>query len=178
MPRSPFIGAFVGELLGLDHELLIEPGAGIAIGPWQKPLITRQQQAVFRRGALALQPVLIHASQDIAVLGSPGDDTSAFDAFVGSREALKLAPPPSTNELFSAKLLSLDGAWFDCQAVWHSEHYPNVYIKEFARPLITGMSGSPIFDDSGCAFAVVSHVGQIEGEGACLVRCLPDWIWP
>jgi hypothetical protein len=176
MPRSSFIGAFVGELLRYEHELMIGLDAGIPVPPWSKPL-TRQQQAEFRRGALALQPVLIHASEDIAVLGSPGDDTAAYDAFVGSREALKLTPPPTT-ELFSAKLLSLDGAWFGCKVQWHSERYPIVSIKDFANPLISGMSGSPIIDDSGHAFAVVTKVGWIEGEGVCLVRCLPDWIWP
>ena len=173
MPRSSFIGAFVGELVHSDHEPLARYDGGP--GPWLLPKqrITRHQEAEFRRGAIALQPILIHDTQDIAVLGVPGDDTEAYDAFVGSREALVLGPPPRTTELFHAKLLSLDGAWFDCEAVWHTEHYPVVYIKEFAKPLLKGMSGSPIIDDNGRAFGVVFKVGLLEGEAVCLVRCLP-----
>jgi hypothetical protein len=179
MPRSNFIGAFVGNLVRTDHESLWMPDRDPVyfVSPtWTKP-ITRQQEAEFRRGAIALQPVLIHSGQDIAVLGDPSDGSEAYDAFVGSREALGLAPPPST-ELFSARLLSLDGAWFGCQVQWHCDDYPIVYIKEFDKPLLSGMSGSPVIDDSGRAFGIVSEVGYIEGKAVCLVRCLPDWLWP
>src|SRR6516162_4383904 len=185
MPRTPLVGAFVGELMRYDHEMLDVP---LFLRYLPKKPITRQQEREFRRTAVALQPVLIHGTQDIAVLAAPHEfrtpilpsvpicNDTAADAFLGSREALILAPPPAT-ERFRARLLSLDGTWFDCQVQWYSESYEQVFIKELAKLLIAGMSGSPIIDDSGHAIAVVTDVGR-EGEGACLARCLPGWLYP
>lgn len=73
----------------------------------------------------------------------------------------------------SARLLSLDGKWFEC-AVTRLGSWLSIDQEELAAP---GMSGSPIVSTDGRAIGVLStgraSVVSIRGQNPVLKECLP-----
>lgn len=94
---------------------------------------------------------------DLAVLGRPDDpaDADAYDPFIGSCSALRIAKPPRA--LKQAWLFSLGSDWYSVKA--ESPRCTNWIFMTSAR-IEGGMSGSPIVLANGRAVGVVALGGD------------------
>jgi len=129
---------------------------------------------------------------DLAVLGPPdgrelGVEYEAYEAFTAALPPFDIAAPPPRSRLklrpfpadeppdfvphavsFPAHLLSLEGAWLDCQA----SNYGGPLVIEPADIVIAGMSGSPLISATGAALGVVS----MNNVAIRLTSGLPGWL--
>jgi Trypsin-like peptidase domain len=116
---------------------------------------------------------------DLAILGSPDDqalfdEARAYDALIGDRAALAIQRPKLPEQRVRGWLFSLEGDWFACEVIITTR---SLWIENAARPLVGGMSGSPIVGEDGSAIGVVCAGNDEHGGGPnpCLARALPVW---
>jgi Trypsin-like peptidase domain len=141
-----------------------------------------------RRRTAWAECLFVDPIADIAVLGQPdnqelSDEADAYDRLVDGMAALAVADAPAQGvklvkrpalgdleaETFkvptpgegSARLLALDGRWFECR-VRHTGG--GLWLHECKQPIAGGMSGSPVLDKDGAAIGVVSVAGGVSGE--------------
>ena len=126
---------------------------------------------------------------DIAVIGPPasqelGAKHNQYEAFLKILPPFDVAAPPPRlrlrtfaddlphfipNEVpFPARLLSLEGAWVDCNAL----HLGGPLVIQPEELAVAGMSGSPLISTTGAALGVVS-TGNC---ASCLTNGLPGWL--
>jgi hypothetical protein len=116
---------------------------------------------------------------DIAVLGPPDgqelyDECSAYEALMEGIVPLSIAGAPPKDSDHPAWLFSLDGEWFRCTV--NGGHGP-LWIKDAAKDIVGGMSGSPIVADGGSAIGVhCCSSGTEVGPEPRLVSNLPGWL--
>ena len=129
-------------------------------------------------GALDAEPsvwcecLFVNPVDDIAVLGSPDEEASAFDALVDSVKPLVIADAPQGEA--TAYLTSLDGEQRKC-TVTRGRFTLNVREGELVA---AGMSGSPIISTDGKAIALVSSSGAGMGIFNPVLRDnLPAWFF-
>jgi len=104
---------------------------------------------------------------DIAVLGEPDDQVFAeqylaYEALIKASGVLRIADAP---QRAPARLLSLDGEWFDCK-VQHNDG--PLWVTDATQGIRGGMSGSPILADNGAVIGVVSvssGIGEVHTKG-------------
>jgi hypothetical protein len=143
--------------------------------------------------AIAAECLFCDPIGDIAVLGSPDrqqpelyEDSNKYDALVDAVTPFKFSAGPSRLDAMleahgRARLLSLDGRWFECR-VRCFRHGP--WSVMGAEPIRGGMSGSPIVAWNGPAIGVVCCGSLGEGgkdlnsgdANARLSRNLPGWL--
>ena len=169
--------AKIGDLSLYEHRLVDPPWFCLPAGKPPKLENPTRAAAVF-----------VNDAADIAVLGSATGRHNhregsrcilwSFLNFIRGRPALAIADPPARckdhKEPCEVQLLSLDGGWFRGEVWWLGRI---LFIRDFAEPLIQGMSGAPILDSEGRAIGVVTRVGGIDGEGACITSSIPDNYW-
>ncbi|UPT87978.1 serine protease [Bradyrhizobium barranii subsp. apii] len=111
-------------------------------------------------------------TDDIAAFCEPAvgdleDEYAQYVAFTDAA-ALVIGDRPDVGTETAAFVLSLDGAWQRCIA--HNDGR-FLHISSPDRIIETGMSGSPIVDESGAAIGLIST-----GNGPSLTACLPPWL--
>lgn len=118
---------------------------------------------------------------DIAVLG-PSERPDLFPAYeelTGAAATLSIVESPSETP---AKLLSLDGHWFDCRV---RRYGGPLWISDAAESICSRLSGSPILTDDWCAIGIIcsgsdeSYRGARSfesGPEARLTHHLPGWL--
>jgi hypothetical protein len=131
---------------------------------------------------------------DIAVLGEPDnqelpDEAEAYQALVDAAiipvPISKLRPvrtlitlsigetiPGPLEAKTKARMLSLDGRWFECKVTLTSR---GVLITSTSEAVEGGMSGSPILDPDGAAIGLVT-LGGGPASNPSLIACLPGWM--
>jgi hypothetical protein len=141
---------------------------------------------------------------DLAVLGPPDnqalyEQAEAYEALTESVTPMVLADLPLTGSSVKrklpnggeiaipmprkgegpARLLSLDGKWFACRLTATER---SLWIWDAEQPIVGGMSGSPIVNDTGAAVGVcctagglVGHEPREGGPNPFLTRQLPGW---
>jgi hypothetical protein len=111
---------------------------------------------------------------DIAVLGEPdnqemSEKADAYGRLVAHRP-FTISDVPLPRQKVPAKLLSLDGRWFDCAV----ENFGRaLWIEDVAENIASGMSGSPIIDANGSAVGIVC---TSSGPNPHLAAHLPGWL--
>ncbi len=90
---------------------------------------------------------------DIAVLERPDDQAlkekaKAYDELIKLAEALPIADAPEEGPGW---LLTLDRKWMACEV----QNVGRLWIFKAAKPIVGGMSGSPILNSDGAAIGVV-----------------------
>ena len=119
---------------------------------------------------------------DIAVLAKPDDqalweEANAYDELIEEAEALPIADAPAEGPGW---LLTLDGQWVACDV----KNVGRLWIFNAAKPIVGGMSGSPILNSDGAAIGVVccsSGGEEIDqhtegGPNPSLMDALPGWL--
>ena len=132
---------------------------------------------------IAVECLFADPVADVAVLGCPDgeelpDDYRGFTEFLETRRPLAMpavARDPSVTNL-RAWLLGLDGQWMECAASAHE--YSGLWLSEAQRPIVPGMSGSPILTGDGTAIGIITVAsdGPMSGPQARLPIHLPGWI--
>jgi hypothetical protein len=142
--------------------------------------------------SVAAEIMFMDPIADIAVLGSPDnqdlcDEARAYDALTegtplplaalqfGRAEhtlpdgTIFLGNPEATAD---AWLLSLDNDWIPCR-LWAQR---TLWVKEPAKPIVSGMSGSPIITPGGAVGVCCLSDGSGEGgPNPYLPFALPGW---
>jgi hypothetical protein len=116
---------------------------------------------------------------DIAVLGSPDNqelfaEAEEYEALVESTTPIAIADAPKES---CAWLLSLDQKWFRCTIQIVNDG--RLWVSNLERPVVPGMSGSPIILDDGTAIGVVALAAfsrSLECPNPRLVHDLPGWL--
>ena len=117
---------------------------------------------------------------DTAALGMPDDqmlpeESEQYETFTEALTALRIAKAP---ERLTAYALDLDCRWFECRVVCIG---PRLHIMEAEKPIIGGMSGSPVVDANGAAIGMVCLADGMEGSTKSemnprLASVLPGWL--
>jgi len=119
---------------------------------------------------------------DIAILGPVDgqqlvDQYSAYEDLMEGASPLAISDPPRDG---AARMLSLDGRWFECRA----RHLGGLlWVYDAAESIRGGMSGSPILGADGSAIGVVcigtrragERPGTDGGPNPRLAYSLPAW---
>jgi hypothetical protein len=136
--------------------------------------------------------VFVDPVADLAVLGPPDnqelfDECEVYEAFTAFLPPFDIAPPPPRSRVrvgsipaevppnfvpqhvsFPARLLSLEGAWIDCQAT----NYGGPLVIRPEDIVVPGMSGSPLISATGAALGVIN----MNNVASCLTDGLPGWL--
>jgi hypothetical protein len=122
---------------------------------------------------------------DVAILGGPDNQVllEEHEKYVELVEAVEplviaRAPKKPTSTRARARLLSLNGRWFECGVRWSGGF--GFWIDDAAEGIVGGMSGSPILDENGQAVGMVTiSAGSGDrphtegGPNPCLAYALP-----
>jgi hypothetical protein len=122
---------------------------------------------------------------DLAVLGAPDDqelfeEYAAYETFVEQVGRIPIAPlrlplqARDAERTSSAWMLPLEGDWFACET---GDNVLGLLVSNSEKPIVGGMFGSPIIDQTGAALGVVSRSPEggenAEGYSTRLAICLP-----
>jgi len=151
---------------------------------------------------LAAECVFVDPVSDIAVLAAPDIFKWTYEAqtytwLVGDSQGLPVAKDSEDSDDMQVGWLVQNGSWFSCRycpgdAVslpdglcvsgpvdWFFGHY----VCEFSRPIVGGMSGSPILNDRGAVIGILTNSNSAPDnkhtEGVLVPRLtyyLPGWI--
>jgi hypothetical protein len=142
------------------------------------------------------QCLFVDPTADIAVLGSPDgqsipEEAIAYHALVETFSPIDIADPVSigSDDLWQKArgwMLSLDGGWFGCDVsfmedpVWLGQPCP-LLIEKAERPILGGMSGSPILTADGAAAVGMINISTENrpgrhGPNPRLLHHLPGWL--
>jgi hypothetical protein len=142
------------------------------------------------------QCLFVDPTADIAVLGSPDgqsipEEAIAYHALVETFSPIDIADPVSigSDDLWQKArgwMLSLDGGWFGCDVsfmedpVWLGQPCP-LLIEKAERPILGGMSGSPILTAGGAAAVGMINISTENcagrhGPNPRLLHHLPGWL--
>ena len=94
----------------------------------------------------------------------------------GVAKEIDLGPRETSSKASSgARILSLEGEWFLCRVTSLGR---SLWIDEMARPIVGGMSGSPIILPDGAAVGMVCVSANISpaGPNPMLAANLPGWL--
>jgi len=112
----------------------------------------------------------VFAAPDLQLLAAQAE---RFEALVAAQTPLRVAALPVLGEPAKwqgpARLLALDGTWFDCRLCATGR---SLWIEERTQDFAGGMSGSPIVDLEGAAVGVLCSTGA----NPLLMRQLPRWL--
>ena len=119
---------------------------------------------------------------DIAVLAEP-DDQMMWHKSDAYTELFNHVPPLVIREAVNQEplwLLGLDGEWFRSKA----QVTRRIWLYEATRPILGGMSGSPLLGEDGKAVGILCVAAGTEdkpvtegGPNACLANHLSCWLW-
>jgi Trypsin-like peptidase domain len=103
---------------------------------------------------------LLHADvvSDLAVLGAPPEDSSAYDALASSVTPLKIGASADErrNSVIRVRLPTLMDEWITCTAI---RARGSLWLRCAGDDrIVSGMSGSPILDDDGRVIGVLAVV--------------------
>ena len=139
------------------------------------------------------QVVAVEPVSDIAVIGSPDDQTFykeavAFDEFAESVQGLPLCGDEFPfGQDFPIYIFTHLGTWLSGKANQWADNAPTLGV-ETDQGIVGGTSGSAIVNDCGEVVAVVSTFGGVptrEGKSECAdtgsnprpCQSLPVWVW-
>jgi Trypsin-like peptidase domain len=110
---------------------------------------------------------------DIAVFRQPDDqelseEYEQYEEFTTAAMTIKRPETPGT----VAWVLSLDGEWQSC-TLHNSERFLSINQSDLVK---SGMSGSPIINNSGAAVGLISTSGSGSSVNPNLMGCLPPWL--
>jgi hypothetical protein len=116
---------------------------------------------------------------DIAVLGPPEDpfgETLTYRALLETVKPFTVSAAPPGGP---ARLIGLDGQWFPCNI--ERDFLGRICIKDNAKFIAGGMSGSPICLGTGSAIGVLTtgvlvEDNEIKGPNPELTGNLPGWL--
>jgi S1-C subfamily serine protease len=102
---------------------------------------------------------------DIAVLGAPDnqdlcEQATAYEELVGDTTPLKIGVAFAPNTPTPVSLIALNG-----QIITGTVRHlgGRLWIDETSKPIIGGMSGSPVLDKDGAAIGIVSQSSITDG---------------
>lgn len=148
---------------------------------------------------IATEVLFVDPVADVAILGRPDnqmmwEQAEAYDALIGSIAVLPLATLEFGRQTYTlssgqtflgnpeakvdAWLLGLDGEWFSCRITCHR----HIWIEEATKPLVSGMSGSPVLAQRGVigVFNISAQHGDGDahegGPQPYLPNALPGWM--
>ena len=148
--------------------------------PWADDRTARLVAPHGRKLSIIADYLFVDPVADIAVLGRPSDDNLAkpYDTFVDAQSVLAIGCLPQ--KLFAELdgwLLARDGAWFRCTMRYRNDG--GLWLSNIARPIVGGMSGSPILAANGSAVGLIpsSNVDGSESGPNPRFDChLPGWL--
>jgi hypothetical protein len=128
--------------------------------------------------------VVDDVASDIAVLTEPDgqelyDQCRRYETFTRPAmmigRAPELLPPQQWQDGHGAPafVLSLDGQWQACTVQNRNGRFLWMVESHYSR---SGMSGSPIVDQSGAAIGLISTSGSSSSVNPMLMDCLPLWL--
>jgi hypothetical protein len=150
------------------HCLPVVPHAPGFRGNWDETLPDLLGPLGRRKPKVWAECLFADPIADIAVLGEPdsqelGDEYEAYEELVGSVTPLKIGGAFAWETPRPAAMITLDGRTLTCTA----EHLGDrLWLENASEPIVGGMSGSPVLDETGAAIGIVSQssVGRDLGQ--------------
>jgi hypothetical protein len=143
-----------------------------SLSPYEERIFHDLVAPLGHEPAVSVECLFVDTIADIAILGP--DDPEAFFGLVENAEPLKIS---KAQEGARAFILSLRNRWFSC--IVRGDDGP-LMVARAELPIVDGMSGSPILDESGRAIGMVcvSNETRNRTEGGCnpqLMDSRPGW---
>jgi hypothetical protein len=130
--------------------------------------------AIDKRRSVWAECLFVDPVADIAVLASPDNQEKADKATAYERLTSGVTPLPVSEldgEQAVARLLPLQGPSFRC--VVRAVGRGSLWMEKHTKPVVGGMSGSPILAQDGSAIGVVVTPN---GPNPSLASHLPGWL--
>jgi hypothetical protein len=121
--------------------------------------------------SISAQCLFVDTIADIAVLGAPVDEQAdAYEKLVTLIPPLKIGGGSVWDTPSPASLIALNGRAIKCTARHIEER---LLLENLPKPIVVGMSGSPVRDEAGMAIGLISQARGDEGNAPLLIACLP-----